>query len=102
MLLWSQAHGNNIDFAAELEVGRKVKSKGGIAVRTTAQLMTVQPDDRIRHCAVESDGEIAALRILGQEKRLAVPPRAGDGQRSGVRVELRIERAFNRPVVGQA
>src|ERR1700687_1908788 len=72
VLFRSKTNCQHILFAAEAEVGSQIESKAGVAIRTPAQLVTVQPYDSVRHCAVKSDGEVTALGGVGERERLAI------------------------------
>ena len=101
VILGREPHSNEVGNAVEIQVRREVQAEAYVAVRTPAQLMPVQPHLRIGHSAVELDAEVFSLSAGRKRERLAIPAGAEDGQRAGVRVELRIERTFDRPIVGQ-
>src|SRR5262249_19197051 len=56
----------------------------------------------VGHCAVKLDAEIAVFDVRRQRERLAIPSRPKDRQRAGMRIQLRIKRSLNRPIVRQA
>src|ERR1700688_2601588 len=80
----------------------EIEEKAGVAIRTPAQFLSVQPDRGIRHRAIEHNGEDAAVSVLWKEKRLAIPSGAGDRQSPGFWIQLLVKRTFNRPVMRQA
>jgi len=63
--------------------------------------MPVHPHARVGHGAIELNRKEAVLGGGGDGEILAVPAGPGDGQRSGVRVDLGIEGAFDGPIMGQ-
>ena len=83
------------------EVRREVEGEADVAVGPAAELVPVQEHRGVRHRPVDLDRVVAAPGRLGHREALAVPGHAEEGQRALVGADLRVERALDRPVVGQ-
>src|SRR5579885_338744 len=101
VVLRSEPHGHDVFLRAVAEVWREVAGKADVPVRAAADFLAVDPDVRIVHGAVEFEREIAVAEALRDGEMFAVPAGAEDRQRAGVGVQMRIEWAFDRPIVRQ-
>jgi hypothetical protein len=97
-----QPHRQHIRLGAEVKIRSQVESETDVSVRPPSQFLPVQPHGRVRHGAIEFDAEVPALAALWNRERFPVPSRSKDGQRPGMRIQLGIERTFDRPIVRQA
>src|SRR5919108_1593 len=101
MILRRQPDGENVLLSVEAKLRSQVEGEGAVSVGTSAEVVAVDPDVRVRHRAVEFDGEETALQVIRDGERLPIPACTRNGKRAGMWIELGIERTFNRPVMRQ-
>ena len=101
-VLGRQPHRQHVRLRPEVQMRRQVERETDVSVRPAAQFLSVEPDGASLTLRRRIRREVSALARVGKCESFAVPARAEDRQRPGMRIQLRIERTFDRPIVRQA